>query len=97
MDPRLKKTIVGASLCAFGAHTLDLAHEGIIGHELPSALQLVASFGGGAASTGASTVFVVASFGNASTEAVYPNLPDAKVLKNDGQMVLPPSKAGPKA
>ncbi len=40
MDPRLKKTIVGASLFAFGTHTFDLAHEGIIGHEMPSALQI---------------------------------------------------------
>jgi hypothetical protein len=82
MDERLKKTIVGASLFAFGTHTFDLAHEGVIGHEMPSALHFVqiAAGSGVAATISTATVSIAfygtvpkTSFGNSSTEAVYPS------------------------
>jgi hypothetical protein len=94
MDPRLKKTIVGASLFAFGTHTFDLTHEGIIGHELPSALQLATA----PVMTGStvSVMMVFTSFGNASTEAVYPSVADSQVLKHDAETVPTPPNGGPK-
>jgi hypothetical protein len=102
MDPILKKSIVGASLFAFGAHTFDLAHEGITGHELPSALHFVQiAAGSGVAATsssGTATVSAVfSSFGSATTEAIYPGVANSQVLKHDGQVQLPlPPKPGPK-
>jgi len=96
MDPRLKKTIVGASLFAFGTHTFDLAHEGIIGHEMPSALQMAASGVAATASTATVSIAFYGSFGSASTEAVYPNVADSKVLKHDAETVPTPPNAGPK-
>jgi hypothetical protein len=105
MDERLKKTIVGASLFAFGTHTFDLAHEGVIGHEMPSALHFVqiAAGSGVAATTSTATVSIAfygtvpkTSFGNSSTEAVYPNVPDTKVLKSDGVTVPTPPNGGSK-
>jgi hypothetical protein len=99
MDERLKKTIVGASLFAFGTHTFDLAHEGIIGHEMPSAFIVPST--GVATSTASISVMVtpdfVMSFGSAVTEAVYPGVADSQVLKHARQVQLPSSKAGPKA
>ena len=54
---------------------------------------------GSSSSTASMTTVFVTHFGNAITEAVYPNVPDSTPLKNDGQTVptpLPP-KGGPKA
>src|SRR5260370_8978454 len=95
MDPRLKKTIVGASLFAFGTHTFDLAHEGIIGHEMPSALQMAAS--GVAATTSTATVSIAfcGSVGSASTAPVYPHAADSEVPKHTAQTVPPPPHAAP--
>jgi hypothetical protein len=97
MDPT--KTIIGVSLVALAAHTVDLAHEGVIGHGLPSAFIVPST--GVATSTASISVMVtpdfVMSFGSAVTEAVYPGVADSQVLKHAGQVQLPSSKAGPKA
>jgi hypothetical protein len=92
MDPRLKKTIAGVSLFAFGMHTVDLAHEGVIGHELPSAIQW-ATVGVAATGSTASYAMYATSFGNAITEAVYHNIGDSRVLKHDGETLPAPSPA----
>jgi len=87
MDPRLKKAIVAASLGAFAVETTDLVfHQIKIGHGLPSAMQMASS-----STTASTTTVFVVSFGNAITEAVYPGVPDTKLLKGGGQIVLPSS------
>ena len=93
------KTIVGVSLVALAVHTV--AHEGVIGHGLPSAF-IMASPAVAASTASVTSVMVtpdfVMSFGSASTEAIYPGVPDSKPLKSDGQVQLPmPPKPGPKA
>jgi hypothetical protein len=92
MDERFKKAIVAGSLAAFAAEAADIGHVSWV-HALPSALQLATM----ASTTSSISAVFVADFGSASTEAVYPNVPDSKPLKNDGQVQLPSSKAGPKA
>lgn len=95
MDERLKKAIVAGSLAAFAAETADLVYHVSWVHSLPSALQLATM--SSTSSTSTITTVFVANFGNASTEAIYPNVPDTKVLKNDGVTVPTPPNGGSKA
>jgi len=84
----IAKTIIFGSLTAFAVETSVLAHNGRIGHGLPSAVQIAPTL----ASSGAASMLVVSGalhhFPSAITEAVYPGVADSKVLKNDGQLVL---------
>ena len=82
MNPYLKKTIVVGCLGAFAWETYELTLKSEPGHALPSTpfTSFVVS------SASSTTTFTdVTSFPSAITEAVYPNVPDIKVLKSDGQ------------
>jgi hypothetical protein len=95
MHPVLKKTIVVTSLGAFALETYEFALQGKVGHALPSALQVAPVSSGSVADV--SMGWVEFNLGNAASEAVYPKVPDSKVLKNDGQTLPSPSKAGPRS
>ena len=79
MHPYLKTDLVVASLGAFALETVELVHQGKIGHALPSAAQVVS------VASSASSATPVMSFPSAITEWIYPNVADSEVLKNDGQ------------
>jgi hypothetical protein len=80
------KAIVGVSLAAFALKTYELARHGKTGHGLPSAMQI-------ALSTSSNAALVMGGglqhFQSAITEAIYAGVADSKLLKNDGQQVLP--------
>jgi hypothetical protein len=92
MDERLKKAIVLASLGAFAAETANVVYHVSWVHGLPSALQLATVSSTSSTTSSISAVFV-SNFGNASTEAIYPNVADSKVLKHDGVTVPTPPPA----
>ena len=72
----IAKTIIFGSLTAFAVETSVLAHNGKIGHGLPSAVQIAPTL----ASSGAASMLVVSGalhhFPSAITEAVYPGVAD---------------------
>jgi hypothetical protein len=89
MRPLWKNGIVTVCLSALAVETVGTALKGNISHPLPSAMQMAATV----TSTSSAAPVLVASFGNAITEAVYLNVPDSSVLKSDGQTVISASKA----